>query len=67
MLNRCFLSFTLIATLLAPPALAASTPADPITAIYRKVAAGKGEDGGTFVYIDSKARARWLSKSLAAL
>jgi hypothetical protein len=67
MLNRCFFSFTLIATLLAPLALAASSPADPITAIYRKAAAGKGESGGNFVYQEKKDRARWLSKSLAAL
>ena len=67
MLNRCFFNFMLIATLLTPLALAAASPSDPITAIYRKAAAGKGEDGGTFFFIDSKARARWLSKSLAAL
>jgi hypothetical protein len=40
-------------------------PADPITAIYRKVAAGKGEDGGNFVYQEKKDRARWLTASFA--
>jgi len=65
MANRYFFSFTLIATLLAPLALAASSPADPITAIYRKAAAGKGEDGGNFVYQEKKDRARWLTASFA--
>ena len=57
------------AALLAPAALslAASSPADPIVAIYKKAAAGKGEDGGNFVYQEPKDRARWLTKSFAAL
>jgi hypothetical protein len=46
---------------LSPP----PPPADPITAIYRKVAAGKGEDGGNFVYQEKKDRARWLTASFA--
>src|SRR3954451_12109427 len=48
-------------------ALAAPSPADPITAIYRKAAAGNGETGGTFVFLTRKDRARWLSRSLAKL
>src|SRR4051812_8985140 len=50
-----------------PIALAASSPVDPITAIYRKAAAGKGDSGGTFVFLTKKNRVRWLSKSLTKL
>ena len=65
MLNRRFFSVTLIATLLPFAALAASSPAAPIAAIYKKVAAGKGEDGGNFVYQEKGDRARWLTASFA--
>jgi len=65
--SRRFTLLALAALLTSLPALAASSPADPITAIYAKVAAGKGEDGGNFVYQEKRDRARWLTKSLATL
>jgi hypothetical protein len=53
------------------PALAdPATPDDPrsiINAIYTRVARGKGDGGGGFVVSDKSARARNLSRSLAAL
>jgi hypothetical protein len=54
-----------IAPALAEPA----SPADPVailTAIYTRVAKGKGDGGGAFV-IENKAKAKYLSKSLIAL
>ena len=60
------LAFAVILAL-SSAALAASSAADPIVAIYKKAAAGKGEDGGNFVYQSKQDRARWLTKSLAAL
>lgn len=67
MAPRRLLLLTLILALLPFAAFAASSPADPIVAIYKKAAAGKGEDGGNFVYQEPKDRARWLTKSFAAL
>jgi hypothetical protein len=67
MLTRRRFNLALGTTVLATTAFAASSPADPITAIYRKAAAGKGEEGGTFVFLTRKDRARWLSKSLTKL
>jgi hypothetical protein len=68
MLNHRFALLTLAGLLTVQPALvAAASPAEPIIAIYKKAAAGKGEDGGNFVYQERRDRARWLSKSLAAL
>jgi hypothetical protein len=62
-IRRLFIALALIAA----PAPALAAPADPIVAIYKKVAAGKGEDGGNFVYQEKRDRARWLSASFAAL
>nr|WP_041756700.1 DUF3828 domain-containing protein [Bradyrhizobium sp. ORS 278] len=45
---------------------AANEPAGIMTAIYTRVAKGKGEDGGNFVIGDKAARAKYLSKALAA-
>jgi hypothetical protein len=48
----------------------APTPNDPlaiINAIYARAAKGKGDGGGGFVTADKAARAKYLSKSLAAL
>jgi hypothetical protein len=67
MLNRRSLCFALTLALLSHAVFAAASPDAPIVAIYKKVAAGKGEDGGNFVYLEKKDRARWLSASLAAL
>jgi len=49
----------------APPA-----PADPVaivTAIYTRVAKGKGDGGGGFVFENKAAKAKYLSKSLTKL
>jgi hypothetical protein len=46
---------------------AASDPQAIVTAIYARAASGKGEDGGGFVIDGKAARAKYLSKSLAAL
>jgi hypothetical protein len=51
----------------ASPAFAASSPADPIAAIYRRVTAGKGTEGGQFVWAHARARQRYMSASLAKL
>jgi hypothetical protein len=68
MIIRRLLIATAIALIAAPSfALAAASPDAPIIAIYKKVAAGKGEDGGNFVYQEKRDRARWLSASLATL
>ena len=68
MLTRRSFSLALTAALFPTTALAAAPdPVAPIIAIYKRVAAGKGEDGGNFVYQEPKDRARWLTKSLAAL
>lgn len=55
--------------LAASPALAApaSSPAALITAIYKRAAAGKGDSGGQFVWLNAKSRPRWLSASLIRL
>jgi hypothetical protein len=49
----------------APPA--PDDPAGILTAIYTRVAKGKGDSGGTFVFENKAAKARYLSKSLIAL
>jgi hypothetical protein len=51
-------------------ARAQSPPGDPaavITAIYSRVAKGKGDGGGGFVIENKAAKAKYLSKSLIAL
>ncbi len=51
----------------AAPALAAGDdPAATLTAIYARVAAGKGEDGGAFM-LEAEDRPRYFSKSLVKL
>jgi hypothetical protein len=49
----------------APPA--ADDPAGILTAIYTRVARGKGDSGGAFVFENKAAKAKYLSKSLIAL
>ncbi|WP_316165450.1 MULTISPECIES: DUF3828 domain-containing protein [unclassified Bradyrhizobium] len=70
MIDRRFLLLGLAGVLAAAPlhaqAPASSEPVGIMTAIYTRVAKGKGEDGGTFVIEDKAARAKYLSKSLAA-
>ena len=55
--------------LAASPALAsaADSPAALITAIYQRAAAGKGDSGGQFVWLNARSRPRWLSASLVRL
>src|SRR4051812_20387555 len=71
MIDRRLLLLGLVGALAGSP-LYAQVPSsnDPVgimTAIYTRVAKGKGEDGGNFVIADKAARAKYLSKSLAAL
>jgi hypothetical protein len=56
----------LLGAALARGALAADDPAGIVTAIYARTAKGKGDAGGAFV-IEKTARAKYLSKALAAL
>lgn len=46
---------------------AADDPAGILTAVYTRVAKGKGDGGGTFVIENKAAKAKYLSKSLIAL
>lgn len=57
----------LLATVLPRHAAAADDPAGILTAIYTRVAKGKGDGGGTFVIENKAAKAKYLSKSLIAL
>ncbi|WP_316229711.1 DUF3828 domain-containing protein [Bradyrhizobium sp. SZCCHNR1051] len=70
MINRRFLLLGLAGVLAVSPlraqAPAANEPTGIMTAIYARVAKGKGEDGGNFVIENKAARAYYLSKSLAA-
>ncbi|WP_315756637.1 MULTISPECIES: DUF3828 domain-containing protein [unclassified Bradyrhizobium] len=70
MINRRFLLLGLAGVLAVSPlraqAPAANEPTGIMTAIYTRVAKGKGEDGGNFVIENKAARANYLSKSLAA-
>jgi hypothetical protein len=56
-----------LAFTLPHPAFAADDPAGILTAIYTRVAKGKGDGGGTFVIENKAAKAKYLSKSLIAL
>src|SRR5438105_2757215 len=56
----------LLAAILPRDAGAADDPAGILTAIYTRVAKGKGDGGGTFV-IQKAARTKYLSNSLVAL
>jgi len=74
MINRRNFVFTgLLAGAMVPRARAAQPPAsqnDPVailTAIYARVAKGKGNSGGGFVIEDKAAKAKYLSKSLIDL
>jgi len=70
MIDRRLLLLSFAGLLAASPlhAQAASSddPVGIITAIYTRVAKGKGDGGGTFVIESKAARAKYLSKSLAA-
>ena len=70
MINRRLLLLSLAGVLAASQLHAQSASSDDpmgiLTAIYTRVAKGKGEDGGNFVIESKAARARYLSKSLAA-
>ena len=57
----------LAAAALPYSALAADDPAGILTAIYTRVANGKGDGGGTFVIQAKAARTKYLSNSLVAL
>jgi hypothetical protein len=65
---RLFTRRTLIAATLAAlpfPAPAQNGGPDAlIAAIYKRVSSGKGEDGGGFVWVNEKDRARYLTRSL---
>jgi len=50
-----------------PAPAAPDDPAGILTAIYTRVAKGKGDSGGTFVFENKAAKAKYLSKSLIAL
>jgi hypothetical protein len=56
-----------LAVTLPHPAFAADEPAGILTAIYTRVAKGKGDSGGAFVFENKAAKAEYLSKSLIAL
>ena len=55
----------LLAAALPQTMLAADDPAGILTAIYARVAKGKGDSGGTFV-VQKAARPKYLSNGLAA-
>jgi hypothetical protein len=57
----------LLATVLPRHAAAADDPAGILTAIYTRVAKGKGDGGGTFVIQTKAARTKYLSNALVAL
>lgn len=59
-------SAALLAALLPRRGASADDPAAILTAIYTRVAKGKGDSGGTFV-IEKATRAKYLSNALAAL
>jgi len=59
-------SASLLAAAMPQTMLAADDPVGILTAIYTRVARGKGDSGGTFV-IQKAARTKYLSKGLAAL
>ncbi len=75
MLTRRTLVFTALIALVAADRLeiaraappAANDPVAIVTAIYTRVAKGKGDGGGGFVTASKAAKAKYLSKSLIAL
>lgn len=56
-----------LAAVLPRSAPAADDPAGVLTAIYTRVAKGKGDSGGNFLVGNKAARAKYLSKSFAGL
>jgi hypothetical protein len=71
MVTRRKLILSAAAALLAPVlprhAAAADDPAGILTAIYTRVARGKGDGGGTFVIQTKASRTKYLSNALVAL
>ena len=71
MITRRALVFTGLLATASRSALAdPPTPNDPVaivSAIYSRVAKGKGDGGGAFVFENAAAKAKYLSKSLVAL
>jgi hypothetical protein len=71
MVTRRELILSAAAALLAPVlprhAAAADDPAGILTAIYTRVAKGKGDGGGTFVIQTKASRTKYLSNALVAL
>ena len=75
MISRRMLLLTATTGLLAaaatrPASADPASPGDPVailTAIYTRVAQGKGDGGGAFVIENKAAKAKYLSKSLIAL
>ena len=68
--RRILLLTSLLAASAGPSRAQKATPSDPaaiITAIYTRVAQGKGDGGGAFVTVGKAARVKYLSKSLNAL
>src|SRR6201997_312462 len=64
------LASVLLATAAPPPRPEPATSDDPVaivTAIYTRVAKGKGDGGGGFVIENKAAKAKYLSKALIAL
>jgi hypothetical protein len=57
----------LLATVLPRHAAAADDPAGILTAIYTRVAKGKGDGGGTFLIQTKASRTKYLSSALVAL
>jgi hypothetical protein len=65
--RRTFLLAAAALAASASPAAAADGPAALITAIYKRAAAGKGDRGGQFVWLNAKSRPRFLTASLTRL
>lgn len=57
----------LMAVAVPPAAPAADDPTAIVTAIYSRVARGKGDAGGNFVFDSKAAKAKYLSKGLTTL
>lgn len=70
-LRRCsVLPLVILSLSLSAVALgddASGNPASIVTAIYQRVAKGKGDSGGQFLWLDAKDRPKSFSKSLVAL
>jgi hypothetical protein len=64
LLSRRTLLTAALAALPLPALAQQEGPQTLIAAIYKRVSAGKGEDGGGFLWVNEKDRARWLSKGL---